>query len=312
MQKVSRMIIIMLIALAILIITFMWGYGKNVEKVEEQNKQITLFYMNLNRDNILLETREVVVSPEDDLAHIMVEELIKGPVSMGMTKAIPDNTKLLDIKMEGTVMVVNFSKEYNNMNHGAEEIVVRASIVNTLCELENVQKVKILVEGKEMIGINGEPIGVFGKNDFVFNNPSEDEEKTKITLYFGGNNGEKLVREEREIVVKDNEIERYVIEELIKGPNDKGLSKTIPPESKLMSIETKEDICFVNFSQEFKTKHWGGSSGELLTIYSVVNSLTELSHIDEVQFLVEGKRLEVFEHMVFDEPFQRDLTMISD
>lgn len=36
-------------------------------------------------------------------------------------------------------------------------------------------------------------------------------------------------------------------------------------------------------------KHTGGEREELLTIYSIVNSLCKLDQIDRVQFLVEGK-----------------------
>ena len=49
----------------------------------------------------------------------------------------------------------------------------------------------------------------------------------------------------------------------------------------------------------------------MLTIYSVVNSLTELPHIDKVQFLIEGQKVEVFKHMIFNEPFVRDDEIIK-
>ena len=67
----------------------------------------------------------------------------------------------------------------------------------------------------------------------------------------------------------------------------------------------------MNFSQEFVSKHSGGSAGEYMTVYSIVNSLTELEHIQKVQFLVDGNKLEVFKHMVFNEPFERDASIIS-
>jgi germination protein M len=87
---------------------------------------------------------------------------------------------------------------------------------------------------------------------------------------------------------------------------------TIPSEVKLINIETKEGICFVNFSEDLITKHWGGTAGEIFTIYSIVNSLTELDYIDKVQFLIEGKKQETFTHMIFNEPFERDESLIKE
>ncbi|UKI38070.1 MAG: GerMN domain-containing protein [Clostridiales bacterium] len=106
-------------------------------------------------------------------------------------------------------------------------------------------------------------------------------------------------------------MKKTVITELMKGPTDKSLRSTIPDGTKLLSVETKDGICFVNFSQEFVSKHSGGSAGEYMTVYSIVNSLTELEHIQKVQFLVDGNKLEVFKHMVFNEPFERDASIIS-
>jgi spore germination protein GerM len=48
-------------------------------------------------------------------------------------------------------------------------------------------------------------------------------------------------------------------------------------------------VAYVDFSKEIQTKHWGGSSGEAMTIFSVVNSLARLPGVEKVQFLVEGK-----------------------
>ena len=72
-----------------------------------------------------------------------------------------------------------------------------------------------------------------------------------------------------------------------------------------------KQICFVNFSSEFVTKHSGGSAGEAMTVYSIVNSLTELKNVDKVQFLVEGNKIDVYKHLEFNEPFPRDETWIK-
>ena len=48
-----------------------------------------------------------------------------------------------------------------------------------------------------------------------------------------------------------------------------------------------------------------------MTVYSIVNSLTEISGVDKVQFLIEGQKKDVFIHLIFNEPFSRDQELIQ-
>jgi spore germination protein GerM len=125
-------------------------------------------------------------------------------------------------------------------------------------------------------------------------------------LYFADAMGEKLVAERRKAPLVDNRLEKTVVLELVKGPKNSDLFATIPKDTRVLSVETKEGICFVNLSEEFVTKFSGGSSAATLAIYSIVNSLTELPDIDRVQFLIDGVKVETFGDYIFSEPFGRD------
>lgn len=118
------------------------------------------------------------------------------------------------------------------------------------------------------------------------------ESKEKITLYFSDHQAMYLVPEEREVVKGRKPIESVIIEELIKGPEKQDLRKTIPHEAKLISVKVVNGVAYVNFSREFQSKHWGGSTGELMTLFSVTNSLCKLPGIEKVQFLLEGQTQE--------------------
>ncbi len=80
-----------------------------------------------------------------------------------------------------------------------------------------------------------------------------------------------------------------VVEELIKG-SEKGLISPLPPETKLRQLFiTKGGIAYVDFSKELAEKHPSGSSAEIATIYSIVNSLTyNFTSIKKVFILIEG------------------------
>lgn len=138
------------------------------------------------------------------------------------------------------------------------------------------------------------------------------ETKEKVTLYFGDKEAMYLVPEGREVVKDHKPIEQVIVEELIKGPRNPALSRTIPPEARLLSIRVENGVAYVDFSREIQTKHWGGSSGEAMTIYSVVNSLAQVPGIKQVQFLVEGKKQEsLVGHIDITGPISPDWNMVK-
>lgn len=118
-----------------------------------------------------------------------------------------------------------------------------------------------------------------------------------LVLYFGDDQAMEVWPEFRTVEVPSDPAQRLpeaelVVQELLKGPQDTLLHKTLPPEAKLLSLEITDGVAFVNFSKEMQTKHWGGSAGEGMTIGSLVSSLTRLQDIDKVQILIEGKTIE--------------------
>ena len=120
-------------------------------------------------------------------------------------------------------------------------------------------------------------------------------EKKGILLYFSDGESEYLIGEKREILKRD-EIEeeaKDAINELIKGPKGK-LIPTLPTQTKLLSLELGEDgVAKVNFNKALSKDHPGGSSAEMMTLYSVVNSLTlNFPQIKRVKILIEGKGVE--------------------
>lgn len=141
----------------------------------------------------------------------------------------------------------------------------------------------------------------------------QKQTKEKVTLYFGDQEAMYLVPEEREITLKDRSIEEIVIEELIKGPENPNLSHTVPEEAKLIEAKVKDGVAYVNFSKEFQTKHWGGSAGEAMTLYSITNSLAKLPEIQQVQFLLEGEKQEaILGHADTTEPISPNWEMVKD
>lgn len=138
------------------------------------------------------------------------------------------------------------------------------------------------------------------------------DDKIKVILYFSGSEGDILIPEEREVVKNGEPVEKIIVRELIKGPSQQGLFKTIPEETKLLSLTVSDGVANVNFSKEIQTKHWGGSAGESMTLFSVANSLDLVEGINKVQFLVEGNKVEsLLGHFDTSKPISPNKDMIK-
>lgn len=136
----------------------------------------------------------------------------------------------------------------------------------------------------------------------------------KITLFFVSEDTNKLAGEAREIVPAGRDLKMVVLEELIKGPENPVLGKTIPEDVKVLGVTVdKNGLAVVDFSRELLTSHWGGSLGEIMTVYSVVNTLALLPDIEQVKFLVEGKEIETLTgHLDISEPIEPDWDLVEE
>jgi spore germination protein GerM len=131
-------------------------------------------------------------------------------------------------------------------------------------------------------------------------------EQLMIVLFFSNNEG--YLAAEKRSVPKMEGIGRVAVQELIKGPAPgNNLYPTIPQGTILRDIDIKNGLATVDFSKELKLNHRGGSTGELLTVYSIVNTLTQFPAVQQVQILIEGKKEETLAgHMDLTQPLARD------
>jgi len=137
----------------------------------------------------------------------------------------------------------------------------------------------------------------------------------KVTLFFLREEDSKLIPEERWIVSDPSAVREAeeAMAELIKG-SQTGLVSSLPAETKLVQLFiTKEGVAYVDFSKDLVDKHPSGSTAEISTVYSIVNSLAyNFKPIKKVFILIEGEERETLGgHISLDHPFLPDYSLIS-
>lgn len=272
---------------------------------------ISVYFKNRQTSELNEEKRIVRVGEADgaaELAKLAVAELIKGPQNEKNSAVIDRDAKLLSLVINDGVATVNISSHFGKKK-GVDGLLLRFAFINTLCRIDGINGIVIQVEGKPLVSENtGKEYGVLSMSDIALNT----EDKLTLNLYFPDKEGESLVPEKRTVDAQMAlSLEKTVVSELIKGPKDNGLSSAIADGTKLLNIETKDNVCYVNFSSEFILKTSSGSTATMLSLYSVVNSLCELESVESVQILVNGETGAEFGNFVLDIPYEANEQLIK-
>ena len=107
----------------------------------------------------LIPEKRVIICEDVSLEEGIIRELINGSDSDDLVTIIPNNLKLLSVEVIDETAFLNFSKE--GLNGGSlEEYFTIKQIVDSLFELDNIEKVQFLVEGEKTESLMGH-IGVF-------------------------------------------------------------------------------------------------------------------------------------------------------
>lgn len=186
-------------------------------------------------------------------------------------------------------LTLNLSEDYAKLD-SIKQILVRAAIVLTLCQLDDVSTVTLLLEGQPVEDADGKEIGAESADDFISSSGSEIQnyQRERLHLYFANETGDKLVDTYRNVVYNSNiSTERVVVEQVIKGPNSDVVYPTVNPDTKVIGVTTRDRVCYVNLDETFLTDPYNVTSQ--VAVYSIVNALTQLPTVNQVQFSINGE-----------------------
>lgn len=296
---------LLLLLFAVLLIA---GCGK--EPVEQAGSVI--YYLNKEANAIVPVAYEITGEDTEEKIENLLNKLQEAPESVDYQRVFPENVKLLDYTLNGEQLSLNFNAEYKNIDR-ITEVLTRAAIVHTMSQIEEVSYLSFQIDGEPLRDSKGMTIGLMNQNTFLDNMGSE-ENATKIellNLYFANGTGDKLKNQPCIIEYNANvAVEKVVVEQLIAGSTEEGYYPTIPKDTKVMNITKKEDVCYVNLDTGFTAQ--GYDVLGTVTIYSIVNSLTDLPGINSVQIMVNGEtNINYKDNISLETIFQKNLEMIE-
>jgi len=142
--------------------------------------------------------------------------------------------------------------------------------------------------------------------------PSGEQSTSEVVLYFTDEEFTALVPEKRTIEKSANLLES-VLQELLKGPQQSSHYNPLPPSTRLNGVFSEGGVIYVDLSREMKEGQAGGTSQELLSIFSIVDTLTSLPNVKRVKILIDGKEeTTLCGHIDISEPLERDEKLIAE
>lgn len=235
------------------------------------------------------------------IAKKSLEYLVEGNLSStalpkGFTGLLPKGTQVkgLNIIADQKLAVVDFSKEFTDYNPQDERKILEA-VTWTLTGFPSINKVSIRVEGQDLkeMPMDATPLDEPLSRAMGINleigpgvNPGQ---ATPVTLYFETQTDQQFTYyvPVTRLVKRTDQVAKTTMEELIKGPSQKGLQPVMNTSAKILDVKQAGDksLVSVDFSSQFLGD---GKQASEEAVQAVVLSLTENTGAAQVQITVNG------------------------
>lgn len=280
--------------------------------VEIPEGSTTLYYMNEERTKVI--NKAITLAPGtvekqvSELLTILEEELWTADEKALITDRNPIREFKVD---ENGLLSLRFTADYNSVST-ITEVLRRAAIVKTLCQLDRITAVEFLIGTQPLLTSTGKPVGMLTAEDFIDSTGENTEfyQEAKLSVYFANETGDALVESNLKVTYDGTlSTERLILQQLMEGPVLEDMQAVIPNGTVLNKITVRDGICYVDFNEKFMEKREGITPE--VAIYSVVNSLTELSNVYRVQFLINGATKKTYQNLDFSSTFERNLEIVE-
>ena len=274
------------VRMAALALAVLMGLLSACVKTAESDADSFLLYYVRSGDDSLESALESISWEGTQTVEVLFSRLCSDPSEEDLATCIPEGTSLLSWDLEESVLSMDLSGEFGTLT-GVELTLASWCITLTMCQLEGVSAVRITAEGETLLEDE-----ILTPQQVMLDGGEGDTSTLYTTLYFPLSDGSGIGSERREIQITENRSEsESILDALCAGPESKELSSFLPSSAEGITLWIKEDICYVNLTEEWQS--YLEEDRDLLQqcLQCVVDSLAELDDVDSVQFLMDGAEI---------------------
>ncbi|SCI43740.1 Spore germination protein [uncultured Clostridium sp.] len=284
---------------------------KEMPRPTPEEGKYLIYYLNTATTKLVPREYEAEATDKEALVDELMEQFLHVPKELDCQAALIDKVAYQGSRQEEQVLYLYFDVNYTGMKP-EREILCRAALARTLTQIPGVDYINIYCGDQPLMDRQGNPVGMLASTDFIMNTSNVNAyEKTELTLYFADETGNKLLEEKREVVHNINtSLEQLVVEQLIAGPGQEGRHPTLPSDCKILSLSVTDNVCYINFDSAFLNTSLPVS--EYVPIYSIVDSLSEMTTVTKVQIMVNGSQNVMFRDVIsLNTPFEKSQDYIE-
>lgn len=284
---------------------------KEMPRPTPEEGKYLIYYLNTATTKLVPREYEAEATDKEALVDELMEQFLHVPKELDCQAALIDKVAYQGSRQEEQVLYLYFDVNYTGMKP-EREILCRAALTRTLTQIPGVDYINIYCGDQPLMDRQGNPVGMLASTDFIMNTSNVNAyEKTELTLYFADETGNKLLEEKREVVHNINtSLEQLVVEQLIAGPGQEGRHPTLLSDCKILSLSVTDNVCYINFDSAFLNTSLPVS--EYVPIYSIVDSLSEMTTVTKVQIMVNGSQNVMFRDVIsLNTPFEKSQDYIE-
>ena len=263
-------------------------------------------YNYLSRTKISASQKDEISKTKDLIEALTINGKKKDIIANGFKSLLPENTKLLNVKLENGILTIDLSKEFNNIQEKYEEKLIE-SLIYTLTNIDGVEKLEILIEGKKLTNLpnSNKKLPEYLDKTYGINKKYELTSLNDIysyTIYYVNNYNDvsyytpvtKYINSEKQDKVK------IIIDELATSLTyESNLMSYLNQNTKLLNYELSDDIIKLNFNNVILSDITSNTILEEV-IYTISLSLCDELNIEQVIFQVDNQEIYTFSEKPLD------------
>ncbi len=241
-------------------------------------------------------------------ADALAETYFGTAVEESLVSPFPKGTKLIASEQKEGTLCLTVSEHFDKLS-GSELSLALTCITMTFSQLETVETVEVMVENHLLKNQQSIQLSV---EDIMVESDGLRAVDTILNLYYADEDSEWLIPVEFQTTAGALEEQaKLVIEQLAVEPDDETLHAVLPKNTEILDIAVEDGVCIVDFNADFYRNRPKRANEEKVTIYAIVNTLTEFEEIEEVQILIEGESRTEYTFMDLSHNLIRDPSVIQ-
>ena len=132
------------------------NYTPQEEISDIQSRQTSIVLYFLDKQTNELKSHSKIINSNELLENpykVIVQSLLEKPSNSNLESVFPENTRLLDAKLDKNCVVLNFSEDLLNFKNDEEKYNIINCILNSLSQLTEVNSIKFLINNKQVESI---------------------------------------------------------------------------------------------------------------------------------------------------------------